>query len=278
MTAHAAVHGYLEHLQDFDWLEQQLRQTRPQDVEAVVLDALAPPLDAQRAGHALLFIQDAVTLSPAPLKPLLAVHEPSAAVLTAVERLVFCDVYVLRRRAIYTLAKICAFASAPVLANRFEHSLHTDPLLLPNLVAENAWLRGPALPGFPDVMLRSPQPLTRWALVPLLYAHPWSGEPQARMDALRTLLQDRAAPVGEEAAYGITLLKAQREDHTVTRAQQRALVREAEELRPAVTFEDLELRFSNHLAHLHQADYSVAELAHFAERELVLNVGTLAPR
>jgi hypothetical protein len=275
LSADVAVQDYIEHLQDFSWLAQQLDGTTPQDVEHVVLRALTPPLDPETTGRALLFVQDAGTLAPPDLRPRLGVAEPSATVLAAMEALVSCSNYVLRRRAVYTLAKICSFKSAAVLAARFEACLETDPLLLPNLVSENAWLRGGVLPGFPERLLHNAHPLTRWALVPLLYERPVGLDDAVRVEALRRLMQDRVAPIGEEAAYGLAVLKADRRDHTRSRAEARALRQEAEELRPAITFEDLELRFSNAMAHQQEQDYTMATLARFAERELVLKQGAL---
>jgi hypothetical protein len=114
---------------------------------------------------ACLVIRDAATMAPGhPNRDAFLDALRQWRIVGQVEDLLIRDNHVVRGAAIYTLGKIGAVESVPALLRALSVYREADPLLVPEVIAESAWL-GADKWGLIDEALDSPVYATRWSTI-----------------------------------------------------------------------------------------------------------------
>lgn len=227
--------------------------------------------DYNAISEALIFIRDVVLGTRLPLAEAFAAKLYTSSVLSAIEHLVFCNNHFTRGLAVYTLGKIYSYNSLEILWQAFQRFKESDPLLIPKIAFEIAWLEKNNDRYWWNLINEAYQNqsyLTRWSVVDIFY-HNGMGDAgylqkiAPYFDALR---HDENQFVRAEAEFVyqdlVFFLKSKR--WSKSRKQVRS--QEIDQLEPKLTFTTLETRFHNHLCSSEHRDYRLEQLEQFVEQ------------
>lgn len=271
LTLRHQLTNYLDHLMEAPWLASLVEEHGLPVILATVTAVLTDGTQDEILG-ALLFVRDLgqnINNWAAPIIDEVRETLPIT-VLPAVRPLLYSPFHDVRRNAIYTLGKLCYRKEAKALRGAFPWYVDHDPLSLPDLMSELAWLGDER--GF-EVRLRRmlahPSYLVRWSIL-----DGFSSLESSRGSSLRwkqvskVLSNDVVAAVRDEALFLLAEARLRRDARKARSLPKPEWQRRGKALakqEPAVTFFRLKLQFENELARRGQADYSVDELLAFAK-------------
>jgi hypothetical protein len=269
MTVQENIAQYSDHLQDFAFIDSLLKSTERQ----VVYDTVADLLRSGQRGLTWtinMFVLDVMLLAPAEIAQPFREGFYTSKIVDALNDNVFARPHIVRCNAVYTIGKVGLKSSTDVLIKAFEYYLEKDPLLLPALLFELRWLGDEQQWNHIERMMRSTSYLTRWAtLSSYLFAN--FSIPQNKDEARYSELQqhylerlklDSDNRIRDEADYKVSEYRFyQTAFHS---KQDRRNARKALTSHiPSLTFDSIQLRFTNHLAQTDKNDYSLSELDAF---------------
>ncbi len=263
-----AVLNYIDHLEDRAYLSATLAVAGVEELTAAILGLLHSP-DPEIVWRTTLFIRDGMLYLPEAAFNAAFFASP---IVPALEGLVLAENWWIRCHAVYTLGKTNCTGSVPALQHAFAVLRDWDPLLLPRLVGEILWLDEEEKSwALIDQMLASQEYTTRWAAISTMTrwghgdATPDDTVYRAKLRRYAQLQHDPNPLIREEADYHHRLLAAEpvgRTSPKPARRRQRDLI---ERYRPSLTFDDVEIRFTNHFHRSDLITYTVADLERFLE-------------
>lgn len=200
-------------------------------------------------------------------------------IIPELEKLVFADNHFIRKQVIYTLAKISSYESISILLEAFEQFRDEDPILLPQLVGELFWL---GVDNFGDLMARmitSKEYTTRWAVIATLptfmYNHPDDTDENfvMRVSCSEQLRHDANKFVQAEAEYEYQclLLRRSQEEENLSKSEYKQRRQQIKSLKPALSFAQVEVEFSNYLYSHNLVNCTIAELERFINTYIMVN-------
>ncbi len=166
---------------------------------AILSDAIAGTRDPDHAYAALTWLRDAsIGVGSASTRLAVRACIPELLVPTLAKAL-FAPNREVRGWVIYTFGKMTFRENLPILLDAFDWYADRDPLLLPKLIGEIAWLGGDAAPLLARVQTHSLY-LTRWSFFGTEYARVTPSNAHLRTMCIRSET-DEAAVVQAEARY-----------------------------------------------------------------------------
>lgn len=214
-----------------------------------------------------LFIRDLVQFAPAfQDEPRSSLPFDYSQLVPSLENLVRSPDLWKRKNTVYTLGKICSASSVPFLREVFEATKENDPLLLPDLAFEIAWLSGlkhEAIDWLVTQCLASQSYLTRWVTLEIL--SPGATKPgnecwKWKYNVLSQLIDDDAESVRANARFLRDEMDFEASLPNIkTRAEKRRQRKELEARRPE-NFNGISIEFLNNMYARGVSNYSVDEL------------------
>lgn len=259
------IRGYRDSTLDGDAADALLeRVTVP--VLCATLTHVLRANDADAISDACLVPRDCALLASSPRGDEFDAGLRESGALGQLEELLFADDHFIRAWVVYTLGKISATRSLPVLHKAFAAYRDADPLLVPSLISECIWL-GADEWDLLDQASESPVYLTRWSIIDRL-----SGLDGAALDAdvyerrrlryLEALRSEENRVVRDEATYLFQVLTTAI-PRDLPRGERRRRRKALYALEPPMTFMTCSIRFNNHLHQLERRSYTVREFEDF---------------
>jgi hypothetical protein len=198
-------------------------------------------------------------------------HKFKSLIIPQLEKLVFADNHFIRKQVIYTLAKICSYESVPILLQAFEQFRDEDPILLPQLVGELFWLGVDNCGDLMATMITSNQYTTRWAVIATLptfmYHHADDTDENLvmRINFCEHLRHDANKFVQAEAEYEYQclMLRRSQQQENLSKSEYKQRRQQIKTLKPALSFSQVEVEFSNYLYNHNLGKYTIPELEKF---------------
>lgn len=263
MDGRETIREYLDHLEDAGYVRVLFRD----GVEPVVrlLLAMLGGDDQADTQHAMRFIRDVVNYA---MVPEFTTALPASGIFPALHHCLYRADWFIRSSAAYTLGKLCFRENFPALGEALYTHRDSDPLLLPGLVREIAWLtNGAQTWQHVQQVASSPLYLSRWAIMD---AASWRGldavpDTQGReLEHLYQSLADDPHPlVRAEANYRLDQLHLRWHSPPLERSERRRRTKPLRQQEPELGFFELSCLFQNYLLVTNQADYDVATLDAF---------------
>jgi hypothetical protein len=200
-------------------------------------------------------------------------------IIPKLEKLVFADNHFIRKQVIYTLAKICSYESVPILLQAFEQFRDQDPILLPQLVGELFWLGVDNCGDLMATMITSNQYTTRWAVIATLptfmYNNPDDTDENfvMRVNCCEYLRHDanKFVQVEAEYEYQCLLLHCSQQEKNLSKLEYKQRSQQIKTLKPALSFAQVEVEFSNYLYTHKLGNYIIPELERFINTYIMVN-------
>lgn len=272
MNVQEQIAQYLDHLEDWNYVEAILNATDLQTLFATITLILCSRNEDNIKG-ANLFLRDVVLLAPEQISQNFKANFPPQTIIKALEDNVFANNWFVRSDSVCTLGKLGLTMSIPTLVKAFNQSIETDPLLLPELFFELSWLQGESDWALLSKALHSHHYLSRWAALPEIGRHfvdPGKIEGFSQQKELvKSMLDDLNGYVKQEAQYEYQRLLYLQKAKGASRKEKKQLKRELDQYEPPVMFMDVEIQFGNYLYNSSQRDYQLSELEDFVDRLLV---------
>lgn len=179
----------------------------------------------------------------------------NSTIVSTLEELVFTNNHFIRSHAVYTLGKTCSYGSKNVLVSAFDRFIDTDPLLLNRLINEMGWLGVENMDNYLERMATNTSYLTRWAAVEFIY------QSIKRLPNWAELLrQDPYELIRLEAEYECQQVLKSLQTSSLSKSEQRRRAKEIEQIKPKISFQQLNLKFIHDLSVKRTIEYTVAEL------------------
>lgn len=188
---------------------------------------------------------------------------PDSSIVKTLEELLFSNNYFTRIAVIYTLGKTCSYGSKDVLSQAFELFRETDPLLLDRLISEMGWLGVENLNSCIESMVTSSSYLTRWAAVGMIC--PIGDTDEGIVQWAKALRQDECELIRIEAEYEYQRVLKSLQTPILSKTEQRQRAKDIKKMKPLLSFQDVSIRFMNHLSNHGLNHYTVSELESFVE-------------
>lgn len=261
---------YLNHLQDVDYLAEIVNSVSDTEL-CNIINELLQSGDDEILGSTCLFIRDLLVLGSRPHnREKFVKGYPESSIVKNLEQLLFSPNHFTRKQVVYTLGKACSYSSTEVLNQAFNTYRDTDPILLPRLIGEMAWLGAENFWELLDSMMSSFLYMTRWAVIGVLSEFV-GDDPQIQdelfQSKLRCTEQLRLSSnilIQSEAEYEYQLLQFRSSTYNLPRAERKKKRKDLErQYKPAFYFTHISSAFTNHLYTNGLTQYSVAELEAF---------------
>lgn len=259
------ISTYVHHLESPAYWQDILGSHSPSDIENTIIRLLHNG-NVQTFSEACLFFND-LTLAAPRLCDAALIPPQSEAIIQAIERGLNSPALVIRINATHTLGRVCATGSLPLLRATFEKSVDHDPLLLPDLAFEVAWLsKQTDIPWISHHCLRAPSYLSRWAGVQVLdkiRCYSDSDDWQPKHDALVVLSNDENHHVKNNARFILEEMVFEKRLPAIEfRPERKRLRRELESRRPT-SFDIISAAFIKHLQSHNLISYTPTALDSF---------------
>ncbi|BDA76267.1 hypothetical protein CAL7716_104330 (plasmid) [Calothrix sp. PCC 7716] len=261
---------YLNHLQDVDYLAEIVNSVSDTEL-CNIINELLQSEDDEIIGSTCLFIRDLLVLGSRPHNSEKFVKGyPESSIVENLEQLLFSPNHFTRKQVVYTLGKACSYSSTKVLNQAFNVFRDTDPILLPRLIGEMAWLGAENLWALLDSMMSSFLYMTRWAVVDVLSEFVGDDAQvkdklfQSKLRYTEQLRQDSNILIQSEAEWEYQLLQFRSSTYNLPRAERKKKRKDLErQYKPAFSYTRISSAFTNHLHTNGLTQYSVAELDAF---------------
>jgi hypothetical protein len=209
-----------------------------------------------------LFIRDVVNLMPAEVGNLFRLGLFKSPLNHILEELILATNYFVRRNSIYTLGKIGAYKSLPVMQKAFDTLIERDPLIMLRLLSEMRGLDQSREQWWANIeqIASHSHFLIRWSGVEILrHSVAYDFRTQS-LTVIAALREDVNPFVRKEAEYHAFELQHLEQIRGLPKPQQRAMRKALVLQLPTVAFFNLEHQFSQHMWKSKQADYTLEEL------------------
>ncbi|TWH49900.1 HEAT repeat domain-containing protein [Dulcicalothrix desertica] len=261
---------YLNHLQDVDYLAEIVNSISDTELCNIINELLQSGND-EIFGSTCLFIRDLLVLGSRPHnREKFVKGYPESLIVKNLEQLLFSPNHFTRKQVVYTLGKACSYSSTTVLNQAFNTYRDTDPILLPRLIGEMAWLGAENFWELLDSIMSSQVYMTRWAVIGVLSEFVGDDAQvkdelfQSKLRCTEQLRQDSNILIQSEAEYEYQLLQLRSLTYNLPRAERKKKRKDLErQYKPAFCFTRMSSAFTNHLYTNGLAQYSVAELEAF---------------
>jgi hypothetical protein len=221
------------------------------------IESILEKSEPEAISHTLGFLRDA-SLIQHPFRDRFQKHLTASTVWDALQRLLTAPNFSVRANAIYTVGKLTNRNRAYILSEAFPFYFENDPINLPSLLGELAWLTNKWNWSFIQKMATAKHFLQRWSLCQVLDD---GGNPtEIAKQFLEILAQLKADPhplLAAEATLQFERIKIKL-GPKLSKSEWRKEVERISSLEPRITFESAGMQFMRD-----KTDYTVAEFDSF---------------
>jgi HEAT repeat protein len=255
------IQKYPDHIGDTNYIQSILIALPQADLFALLSELLSSNTQVTVL-DTCLFIRDVVNLMPAEVGNLFRLGLFKSPLILTLNDLIVTRNYFVRSNSIYTLGKIGAYKSLPVMQKAFDTLIERDPLIMLRLLSEMRGLYQSRDQWWANIerIASHSHFLIRWSGVEILrhsVAYDFIIQSLTLLAALR---EDVNPFVRKEAEYHALELQHLEEIRGLPKPQQRAMRKALNLQLPKVAFFNLKHQFSEHLWKSKQADYTLEEL------------------
>ena len=245
-----------------------LLTTLPMPLLCATLSTILKAEDGPLIDDACLVIRDCALLTSSPDREAFQVGLAGSGIIQQLEANLLSHDHITRSTSVYTLGKLCSQPSLPALQTAFAAWRDRDPLLVPQLVFEMAWL-GADKWDLLDLVLDSPVYPTRWSAIECLGGGIETAGDAEKYDPrklhhLQMLQRDENGLVRDEANYYFEILTADI-PRDISRGERKIRTKAIHAQKPQVTFAKCCIQFGNYLSQSGQRTYSLEQLLEFID-------------
>jgi hypothetical protein len=266
-TPETIIAEYLDHLEAEPYVDEAVAQHGVPNLLAEVV-RFTKTIDPVRVGQALLFVRDAsIGVFRTQLTESFRNELPGSGLFDALEACLRAPHFSVRADAVYTYGKLSFSENTARLIRALETRQETDPFLIGRLLFEIRWLerRADAHWSRIHVLSASRAELSRWAALAFACKSPNDElELTHALELAASFQRDESDLIRREAIYlGAALERSARHrnlnkaERRKRRADDKEEKNRIETLRPAISFAQLEQRFT---AARSEPDYTVADV------------------
>lgn len=269
MTRASDILKYDNCIGNREYLVTIVTSTSVRELSAVICELLRSQ-DFETFSITCLFLRDSILFcsQESACQDFLEYY-PNSSIVKTLESFLFIENCFIRRQVIYTLGKTCSYSSTDAMSQAFHLIKNKDPLLLPRLIGEMVWLGAENVWNLVEEMTINQDYITRWAAIETLSQFVHNSQEQDEMvrikyKFLQQLRQDLNTFVRSEAEYEYLRLKFSIEANTLPKAERKKKSKEIiKNYKPALSFDNVKVKFENYLYANDRDRYSLKELEAF---------------
>lgn len=273
---HALISDYTGYAEEEDFWTT-LKATYPRkDIDSAVIELLNDG-SADIVSTTCMFVRDIELIAPRIENPGCATGPlANLDIAKALEQLLSSDELLKRESAVYTMGKVGSITSLPVMKACLERTKDSDPLLISRLAFEICWLSGMTdFEWYRDQLLLSNSFLTRWAGLDVVSAG-HSDEPgfySSKIEAIAFVQNDSHHRVKESACFLLDKIRFEQGLKDLPSRSEKRKERRSLEARRPPFFDDLDIRYRNHMREARVTGAYVEELRNFCDKTFPNNNG-----